>query len=237
MRVATRVAVFLSSLMTWTSCGLNTAGIGDDENSAPDIVPDEIMSDVSEVIDNEVTEENSDREESGDAYEVEPDEGMLEDESTDSLDAEEDFSEVEDSEEDGETVDPCAPPDIPTTGIWLFFCLTADARTDMTMWRWVDRDELPDIEWSQESGCTVRNSRILFCDLSLYSAWRPATVHFNIAMRGSLWSCEGFDTPYGQPRVWIDGLEIMLGMAPGAPPGSSNHTFRLLPLQLNAVCR
>lgn len=226
MKIATRVAVFHIYLVTSASCGLNTNGLGDEEDFVPDVVPDETQPDVSETADNEATGEDAAEE----VRDEVPDESQL-NESVDAADVEE----VEDTAgdegdgeaEDGEAIDPCAPPEIPSVGVYLFYCLNDDSRFDMTLWRWVDRLGEPDIVWGVEPGCATRGSRTLWCELSFYNGgWE-----FNIELSGSEcgWSCcgPGTSAPYGMPRLWRNGTEILVENVPNYDGTGCNHSFRL----------
>lgn len=168
-------------------------------------------------------------------------EAETEDESADASDVHgaEDFAESGDGEEEGETIEPCTPPEILSSGLYLFYCLASGERANMSLWRWAIRyGGAPIIDWAEDETCQVLDSRTLFCDLTSYLDWAAATVFFNIQMPGdpNRWACElsptrDFTSPYGTPRVWRDGVELATGMAVlpiGRPPYEEcTHGFYL----------
>lgn len=241
MRIATRVAVFMASLMTGVGCGLNTDGLwqGDGTDASEDIEPEEIEFDDSgeEFLDAEI--EDVSPPDTEDRFEVDTPEtdgeiDYVTDEIGPEIDAEdaepEDVVEDESSEEDGEaedggTVDPCAPPTIPTDGLYLFFCFEDDIVSELIMWRWVYRDWGPAVIWETEPGCRIASSRTLFCPVEIYL---DATYYFNVEMPGTGpigWSCgPGLTAPMGMPRVWLYGIPLAVTFVDNGA-GGCNHTF------------
>ncbi len=224
-----RVALFVVSLMTWAAgCSLNTAGQGDDEEDhLPDIVPDETSPDVFEADTAETPEEDAaeeTRDEAGNESELEG--------TADTPDTEETEDAAGAGDEGGETVDPCPLPEIPTTGIYLFYCPVEIGPIDMALGRYVEREGAPNIEWSYDTSCRTSGAYFLWCNLTSYNSWSPATVYFNVAMdSGTLWACIGDppgtpSSPYGLPRLWQNGVELTVETAPN-PVGGFNYVFRL----------
>lgn len=214
-------------------CGLNTAGQGPGDDDSPyDIQAEEVEPDITETDEPEtdaaddhfeLTEEDVSPETPDEASEVDDDETTDE---ADSEDAEDGEAGEEDGEtDDGGTVDPCTPPEIPTDGLYLFFCFTEDITSEMVMWRWVRRDWGPSVIWEPEPGCHIASSRVLACPVEIY---HDATYYFNIEMPGTGpigWSCgPGLAAPMGTPRVWLYGIPLAVTFADNGA-GGCNHTF------------
>jgi hypothetical protein len=219
-------------------CGLNTAGQGpDDDDQGPSDVPEqEAGPDIArdEVPEEDAAEDEDHFDQDGEdvpsetADEASPDE--MSDETADSSETEDDGAEDETSAEDGETedgevTDPCAPPEIPTDGLYLFFCLEEGVASELVMWRWIYRDWGPAVIWETEPGCRIASSRTLFCPVEIY---RDATYYFNIEMPGTGpvgWSCgPGLAAPMGTPRVWLYGIPVAITFADNGA-GGCNHIF------------
>lgn len=223
-------------------CGLETSGSGpgDDDYGPSDVPAEEAGPDISgdEVPDTaedhfELVEEDASPETADEAGPDETEETA--DEAADSAEAEDagpDESGEEDGEtEDGGTADPCAPPDIPTTGLWLWYCIPGTTTLiDMTVEREVNRLSEPDILWGLEPACSRHSTRILLCSMTDYGA---ASIYvFNITTPGfdPGWSCgPGLEVTHGVPRIWYYGWELEVGVVANHD-GGCNHTFEIAPL-------
>ena len=122
-------------------------------------------------------------------------------------------SDLEDLDLETELEDPCALPTIPSTGLYVFYCLNEDRTTDMTLWRSVDQPG-PDIEWGIEPGCATTDTISLFCnmDTSEYGTGRK-TIKFKIEIPGIGigWSCgPGLEVNHGNPRLFYNNHERTL---------------------------
>ncbi len=217
----TKLALALSFVLM--GCGLDTNGMAEDvwtdeaepdtfETEPPDIpdfVDAESPDETPEEVENEVEAEEDAAEEAADETpEIEADFEEVGDEGSEDVPDAED----EGGEEDGEAVDPCAPPEVPTTGLYLFFCITTDRwPTNIHLERRVDRSGtgLPDVPWAVELGCVTGDTRILFCEVDLTG---PGTMIFGVHLTYA-WACEHLATPYahGTPRLWWNGAELTLG--------------------------
>jgi len=186
---------------------------GPEEDAAPDAADadeTDALPDLAEDEAGETPEETGDAEEAEDSS---PDEAAFETEdsvpedggSEESIDGEDG-----DAGEDGETVDFCIPPEIPPTGLYLFFCFPEDIPVDITLWRWISLEWYPTVLWSEESGCSTTDKPVLFCEVEHH---RAATYYMNIEISflDTAWACgPGLTTPYGRPRVWLAGEEQTL---------------------------
>jgi len=220
----TKLAIVLACL--FVGCGLETAGQGQADDGQADIVPDGIEPDVAETDVEEpdileLAEVEPPPEAADEAGEDETD-GTADEASPEAEDAsEEDGGEEaedvrdvtdESGEEDGEVADPCTPPEIPTTGLFLFFCIATDRwPTNLHLERRVDRSGtgLPDDPWGVEPGCAATDARSLPCEVDLTG---PGTMIFGVHLTYA-WACEHLATPYahGVPRLWWNGTELVLG--------------------------
>lgn len=217
----TKLAIVLACL--FAGCGLDTAGQGQADDGWTDIVPDEIEPDLADsepdVLDlaeveppPEATDEASADEADGATDEAAPEAEDVSGE--DGGEEAEDVHDVTDEggEGDSEVTDPCAPPEIPTTGLYFFYCVRDGWLTDLTLERWVDRagTGLPDDLWGVEPDCIDYDTRSLFCEVRLTG---PGTLNFNIRQLSMPWACDHLTTPYayGTPRLWWDGTELALG--------------------------
>lgn len=230
-KLVAMVALFL------TGCGLDTMGqgSGSDDFAEPDIGPDEVEPDVPEADQEDATEDET-------ADEVEPDEATPDETDEDIMDIVEDVepedaaeaeaeaeAEDEGGEEDGEVVDPCARPDIPATGLYVFYCFVDDLRSDMTLWLQIERSGVPIVAWRAEPGCTATSARSLFCELDLrYNAVYLVNITLDPSI-GIGWSCgPGLAETWGTPRVWLDRREQIV--TPRANmDGGCNHLFTTPP--------
>ena len=210
-------------------CGLNTAGQGpdDDDQSPSDILAEEVEPDITEA-DVPETDTADDRFELAgeDASPEAPDEvSEVDVEETEDAGPEDEASEEDGETEDGETADPCTPPEIPSVGLYLWYC--APTAIDMTVMRWVDRPSGTDVVWSSAPGCNRSSTRVLFCSLTDYGA--ASVYYFNITTPGfdPGWSCgPGFEVTHGIPRVFWNGIELEVGVIDNGY-GGCNHTFAI----------
>jgi hypothetical protein len=222
-------------------CGLNTAGQGpDDDDQGPSDVPAEEAG--PDIVEEDVSAPDSD----DDRFELFSEDASLEvlDETseieetadeTDSEEAEDAGPEDEASEEDGETedgeiTDPCAPPEIPTTGLYLWYCISEPASLDMAVERWVERLSGPPIVWAFEPGCYALDARSIFCLMADYGP--GSTYYFNITTPtfGAGWSCgPDLEVNHGVPHIWHDGRELEVSVVDNGY-GGCNHSFEITPL-------
>lgn len=218
-------------------CGLDTAGTGEftdesqmdadtvepedvpDADTAEDAEPDDAGEDeaAEDVVDGEIDVP----EDAPDAEDTEP-EDFVEDEAGDETDA--------DGEEtdDGGIVDPCERPDIPATGIQMFFCFADDITSDMTLYLQVESRGTPVFPWAPIPGCMATDARSAFCELPLYY---NAVYIFNIEIPGIGigWSCgPATDVLWGTPRVWVNHAEQTVSAQPNVE-GGCNHLFTTPP--------
>jgi hypothetical protein len=239
-------------LVSFVGCGLDTAGTGEltDESQmdADAVEPD---ADVSEDVFEDGSAEDAEPEDFGedetaeDVVDVEADvsedipdadtaedaepEDFVEDEAGDEAGDEADGEETD----DGGIVDPCAPPEIPPTGLYVFFCFDDDITSNIVMWRWVDRTFGPDISWEIEPRCWVGTSRSLFCSVEIYGG---ATYYCNFKVDPGInpdsgdWTCgPGLSTPVGAPLAWYNGDPLTVtSVANGS--GGCNHAFVVPPI-------
>lgn len=219
-------------------CGLETSGSGPDgddqspsdvpeEESGPDIPGDEVPDVAEDRFD--LTEEDVSPEA---ADEAGPDEdGEAADEAADSAEAEDAGPEEDGAGEDGEATDPCAPPEIPPVGLYLWYCIPdPPVRIVLSAARWVDTASGPDVPWTYEPGCSERDTRSLFCEMADYGA--GSVWYFNIVTPGIGvgWSCgPGLAVTHGTPRVWHSGWELEVTAVDNGE-GGCNHSFWLAPL-------
>ncbi len=227
-------------------CGLDTSGMGEeDEGALPDIVEeaesdmemDEVAPDVPE---EDLTEDTGEDETVDDvADEASPDE-VAEDvtdvpDETEPEDAAEDEVTDEGGEEDGGAEDgdiedgepdPCALPEIPTTGIFIFYCFDYDLSSPMSLEFQAERAGIPVVSWRAAPGCSTTRGRRLECTLTP-TMW-GATYIFNIRLDpgvGIGWSCgPELLAIWGTPRVWLDGVELPITPVTNGD-GGCNHSF------------
>jgi len=217
--------------MILAGCGLETMGQGSDSDdfAEPDIGPDEVESDVPEVDREDVAEDETS--EPDEATPDETDEDVTDvPEDAEPEDAAETEAEDEDGDaEDGDTedgeVDPCALPEIPTTGIFVFYCFDYDLLSPMHLWLQIERSGIPVVIWSEAPGCSTARSRRLECTLTL--VW-DALYKFNIELDpgvGIGWSCgPELIEVWGHPRVWLNGRELVVTPMTNGSDGC-NHSF------------
>ena len=224
--------VFLSTL--FASCGLDTDGVGDDQGNdfVADSGPDDFEPDVPGTEDAGPDEAELDEttpdETVGDVAEIEPDVPGTEDaEDSESEDISGD--EVDgDVADDGETTEPCTRPDIPATGVHVFFCFVDDITADMSLSLQIERGGLPIFPWAEILDCTATGARSMFCELPLHY---NAVYFFNIEIPGIGigWSCgPGTDVLWGTPRGWVNHAEQTVRVVPNID-GGCNHQFTTPP--------
>lgn len=221
-------------------CGLDTGGMGEpDEGALPDIV-EEVAPDVSEADQEDVAEdagEDETADETSEPDEASPDEAAEdvtdvpdETEPEDAIRDEADEGGDEGGEaEDGDTEDgepdPCARPEIPTTGLFVFYCFDYDLLSPMHLWLQIERSGIPVVSWSIAPGCTTGRSRRLECTLTL--VW-DALYKFNTELDpgvGIGWSCgPELLAIWGTPHVWLDGVELTVTSVTNGG-GGCNHSF------------
>lgn len=214
-------------------CGLNTAGQGPDDDDSPyDIQAEEVEPDITDTADDrfELTEEDVSPETPDEVSEVDADETADE---ADSEEAEDAGFEDEASEEDGGTADPCERPDVPTTGVYVFFCFADDLRANMTLSLQIERGGLPVFPWAEILGCTVADSRSTFCGLPLYyNAIYVFNTEFELTYpgTGTSWTCGPGtdDVLWGVPRVWVNHVEQAVTTRANMD-GGCNHLFTTPP--------
>ncbi len=236
-------------------CGLDTVGMGgSDEGAQPDVSdntepdtteevdagPDVDAPDVFETAEDQTGEDGSDENEASDD---DSDETTSEETSEDVADTAEDGEPEDAAGEDGETEDgvaedgdvlsdgggdPCTPPEIPPSGLHVFYCFTEDIRSFMSLWMQAERGGVPVFSWDQVPGCLAADARSLFCELPLrYNAVHQFKVE--IPGTGIGWSCgPGLTAPLGTPRVWLDGTELAVSFADDGA-GGCYHQFTTPP--------
>ncbi|MBI5072046.1 hypothetical protein HZB93_04145 [Candidatus Falkowbacteria bacterium] len=228
-------------------CGLDTGGMGEPDDGAlpdiveegePDIGPDEAATDVSEADQEDVAEDAGEDET---ADETEPDEASPDEAAEDVTDVP-DETEPEDaddaadeagdeaSDEGGETEDgepdPCALPEIPATGIFVWYCFDYDLSSPMSLEFQAERAGIPVVSWRAAPGCSTTRGRRLECTLTP-TVW-DATYIFNIRLDpgvGIGWSCgPELLAIWGTPHVWLDGVELTVTSVTNGD-GGCNHSF------------
>lgn len=231
----TKLMAIAIALFT-TSCGLETEGVGESNldttpevapDAEPDVVeeddagPDEVARDVPETTEENAADDVAEDAEPEDASEA-TDEGRAEDGETEPEDGG-----IEDGEaEDGEP-DPCALPEIPTTGIFVFYCFDYDLLSPFALEFQVEQGGLPVVSWRGSPECTFSSpSRRLECALTP-TVW-DATYIFNIRYDPGIgigWSCgpELLEI-WGAPRAWFEGIELPVEPVPNGD-GGCNHRF------------
>ncbi|MBU1146415.1 hypothetical protein KKD80_02610 [Patescibacteria group bacterium] len=208
------VALFVAS------CGLETEGFGESgldtmpeasPDAEPDILeeddagPDEVAPDVPETAEDDAGEDEA------------TDEGS----EADAEDAETEDSDVEDG-----TIDPCALPEIPTTGLFIFYCFDYDLLSPMDLEFQVEQGGIPIISWRASLECSVTRSRRLECTLAPL-VWNASYI-FNIRLDSGIgigWSCgPELLAIWGTPHVWLDGTELAVTSVTNGD-GGCNHGF------------
>jgi hypothetical protein len=216
------VALFLAG------CGLETMGqdSDSDDSAEPDIGPDEVdQEDLAEDdTADETTPDETDRDVTDIMEDVEP-----EDAAEAEAEAEDEGGEEDGDAEDGEVVDPCERPDIPTTGLYVFYCFVGDIRSDMALYLQIERGGTPIFPWAEIVACTATSARSMFCEPPLYY---NGVYLFNIELDPGIgvgWSCgPGLAETWGTPRVWLDRREQIV--TPHANmDGGCNHLFTTPP--------
>ncbi len=225
-----KLAIYATFLFLF-GCGLDTAGSGPDgDDYSPSDVPDQEAGpdigedEVAEVVEDhfELTEEDVSPEATDEAADYEE---------TEAADAEDEASEEDGEGEDGEITDPCAPPEIPTTGLFLWYCIPdPPVSIGMAVGLWVERLSGPPITWRFEPSCGARDARSIFCELTDYGP--GSTYYFNVTTPsiGAGWSCgPDLEVTHGVPRIWHHGWELEVGVVDNGY-GGCNHTFEIAPL-------
>lgn len=234
----TKLVAIMIALFVVTSCGLDTEGLGApdegtlpdvSDDAEPDIGPDETEGEDTgedERTDETEPDETSPDEAAEDVMDIPEDaepEDAIGDEAADEAGDEGGEAETEDGStedgdaEDGET-DPCALPEIPATGIFIFYCFFdyPELMSPMHLWLEIERGGTPVIPWGGVPGCSVTTrSHRLECALPV--VW-SALYKFNIELDpgvGVGWSCGPFpNSNWGTPRVWLYGVEITVTPLP-----------------------
>lgn len=221
-----KLALVLVSL--FVGCGLDTFGMGEvTDDGQLDVELDTSETDVAEDIelDEGILPDDSGLEDFG-GDEVA--ENVVDVEADTVEDAGEDEAD-DDEAEDGGIIDPCILPEIPTAGLWLWYCIPiTTVSIDMTVMRWVDRPSgSDDIPWHFAPGCSRASTRELFCSLADYGA--ASVYYFNITTPGFEpgWSCgPGLEVTHGVPRIFWNGVELAV-FAADNESGGCNHTFEI----------
>ncbi|MFH2136860.1 MAG: hypothetical protein ABII19_04530 [Patescibacteria group bacterium] len=235
------VALFVAS------CGLETEGFGESgldaapdlsPDAEPDILeeddagPDEAAPDILETAEDDAGEDEATDDFETELDEATPDEAAEDaddavDEATDEgSEADAEDAETEDSDVEDGTIDPCALPEIPTTGLFIFYCFDYDLLSPMDLEFQVEQGGIPVISWRASLECSVTRSRRLECTLTPL-VWNASYI-FNIRLDSGIgigWSCgpELLEI-WGHPRAWLNGRELTVTPVTNGD-GGCNHGF------------
>lgn len=234
------------------SCGLDTEGLGEpdegtlpeaSDDTEPDIGPDEIVADVpgedaaeedsghDEATPEETTEDTVDSTEDAEPEDADDAEDVVDDAADEGSEADAEDAGTEDGDAEDGAIDPCALPEIPTTGIFIFYCFDYDLLSPFALEFQIEQGGLPVVSWRGSPECTFTSrSRRFECTLTPL-VW-DATYVWNIRLDpgvGIGWSCgpELLEI-WGTPRAWLNGVELAVDPVTNGD-GGCNHSFTTPP--------